>query len=425
MIATWRKLAVFWILCACSFVTVTLCLRSYSVAISNFGDSASYLNVARAIASWHFEGLQVLQFWGVSYAIALVALLGHVPLTASLIIVSAGSSAAVTVLAGRLWGWYAAVFTTAVSFDWMQRSMLGGSEPLFLLLLLTAFLAIRRGHWWIAALLASFATTVRPLGICALAAIGLILLYRKEYGRFCSALITGLLVGLLYMLPLHIYLHDSMATVHSYETARPLFGIPFYAILQGLFLPHPFTNLVLSCSWVIFIITGIALLSFSRSGREFRRAHPAEFLFAVLYQLLQLSKLGAGEFCSIRDSRRPVRAHCISTILSIPQFDSWAGGSTTRTDRVDLCSCFSSACSFLSLWHSEPVQVIAPVAPNFFSRRLKLAIPGRPSANAMLCAVKECCVFAALPHITISFRRSMDYVLWPLHPSCFSIFTLP
>jgi len=286
MIATWRKLAVFWILCACSFVTVTLCLRSYSVAISNFGDSASYLNVARAIASWHFEGLQVLQFWGVSYAIALVALLGHVPLTASLIIVSAGSSAAVTVLAGRLWGWYAAVFTTAVSFDWMQRSMLGGSEPLFLLLLLTAFLAIRRGHWWIAALLASFATTVRPLGICALAAIGLILVYRKEYGRFCSALITGLLVGLLYMLPLHIYLHDSMATVHSYETARPLFGIPFYAILQGLFLPHPFTNLVLSCSWVIFIITGIALLSFSRSGREFRRAHPAEFLFAVLYTVM-------------------------------------------------------------------------------------------------------------------------------------------
>jgi hypothetical protein len=286
MRSTWRKVGLFWILCACSFITVTLCLHSYSVAISSFGDSVSYLSVAKAIASWHFEGLQVMQFWGVSYAIAFVALLGHLPLTVALIIVSTGSSAAVAVLSGRLWGWYVAVFTTAVSFDWMQRSMLGGSEPFFLLLLLTAFLAIRRGHWWIAALLASFATTVRPLGICALIAIGLVLLYHKQYRLFCSALLTGVLVGLLYVLPLHIYLHDSMATIHSYETARPLFGVPFYAILQGLFLPRPLTNLVLSCCWVVFIVTGIGLLSFSRSCLEFRRKQPSEFLFAVLYTLI-------------------------------------------------------------------------------------------------------------------------------------------
>ncbi len=281
-----RKLALFWIICACSFLTVTLWLRSYAAAISNFGDSSSYLSVARAIASWDFAGLQVQQFWGLSYAIAVVALLGHVPLMVALIVISAGSSAAVILLMGRLWGWYVAVFTTALSLEWMQRSMLGGSEPFFLLLIAAAFLAIRRGHWWLAALLASLATTVRPLGICALLAIGLVLLYRKEYRFFCFALLTGLLVGTLYILPLRIYLHDSLATVHSYQTARPLFGIPFYAIVQGLFVPRPFTNLALSCSWVAFIATGIALLCFSGSSGEFREEHPAEFLFAVLYAFM-------------------------------------------------------------------------------------------------------------------------------------------
>lgn len=283
MQVSWRRLVLFWLTCAISFVAVTLCLGSYYAVILNFGDSVSYLNVAKAIASWQFTGLRVLQFWGVSYAIALVALIGHVPLTAALIVVSASSSAAVTVFAGRLWRWQVAALMTALSFDWMQRSMLGGSEPLFMLLLVTTFLAFRSGHWWVAILLASLATTVRPFGICALVAIGLVLLYRQEYRRFCGALITGAFVGVLYMLPLHIYMHDSLATVHSYESSRPMFGVPLYAILQGVFLPRPITNLVLSCAWVTFILSGIALLSFSRSSREFRRGYPAEFLFAVFY----------------------------------------------------------------------------------------------------------------------------------------------
>lgn len=283
MQVSWRRLAVFWLTCAISFVAVTLCLRSYNATILNFGDSASYLNVAKAIASRQFTGLRVLQFWGVSYAIALVALIGHVPLTAALIVVSAGSSAAVTVLAGRLWGWHVAALMTALSFDWIQRSMLGGSEPLFMLLLVATFLALRGGHWWVATLLASLATTVRPFGICALLAVGLVLLYRREYRRFCGALVTGVSVGALYILPLHVYMHDSLANVHSYESSRPLFGIPLYAILQGIFLPRPITNLVLSCAWVTFILSGIALLSCSESSSEYRHAYPAEFLFAVLY----------------------------------------------------------------------------------------------------------------------------------------------
>lgn len=278
-----RKLAAFWAVCATSFLLVTLLLWPYSTAITAFGDSDAYMNVAKAIASWNFAGLQVLQFWGVSYVVALVALVARVPVIASLIVVTVASSAATAILAGRLWGWWVAALMTALNFEWMQRSLLGGAEPLFMLLLLSAFVAVRSERWWTAAMLASLATTVRPLGICALVAIGLVLLHRKEYRRFLVAVVTGVAIGGLYVLPLHIYFHDGLATVHSYESAHALFGIPFYAIAQGILMHPPLTNLLLSCSWIFVVICGTALMCFSKDCRKYREAYPVELLFAVLY----------------------------------------------------------------------------------------------------------------------------------------------
>jgi Glycosyltransferase family 87 len=282
----WKKLAAVWGVCALSFLAVTNALRPYPAAILKFGDSVSYMSVARAIAQWNFQGVHALQFWGVSYLIALVSIVGHLPLTVAFIFICAASSLAATILAGRLWGWTIAALMTIVNFDWLQRTLLGGSEPLLMLLLLGAFFCVRKERWWLAALLASLATTVRPLGICALIAIGLVLLVRKEYRRFLFAFATGVLIGVLYVLPLHFYMHDSLATVHSYQAARPLFGIPFLAILQGTLYYHPpLTNLALSWSWIVLIFGGIALLAFSKSCAEYRQAHRVEFIFALLYTL--------------------------------------------------------------------------------------------------------------------------------------------
>jgi hypothetical protein len=116
--------------------------------------------------------------------------------------------------------------------------------------------------------------------------LGLVLLHRRDYRRLTYVFATGIAVGALYMLPLHLYLHDGLATVHSYEGSRPLFGIPFYAILQGTFSSRPpVTNLILSYSWIIIIIGGIVLFAVSRCAREYRYAYPVEWVFAVLYTI--------------------------------------------------------------------------------------------------------------------------------------------
>jgi hypothetical protein len=136
-------------------------------------------------------------------------------------------------------------------------------------------------------MLASLATIVRPLGMCALCAIGLVLLYRKDYRRFAYAFLTGLSIGALYMLPLHFYLGDGLATVHSYgNSARWLFGIPFYAILQGTFSHPPLTNLLLDYFWIVLIIGGVGILCLSRICKEYRLNYPVEFIFAVLYAIV-------------------------------------------------------------------------------------------------------------------------------------------
>jgi hypothetical protein len=105
------------------------------------------------------------------------------------------SSVVGTVLAFRLWGGWIAGFFAVLNFEWMQRSCLGGSEPLFVVLLFASFLAVRRERWILAALLASFSTTVRPLGFLALAGIGLTLLWKREYRTLSIAVAVGAAIG--------------------------------------------------------------------------------------------------------------------------------------------------------------------------------------------------------------------------------------
>jgi len=170
----------------------------------------------------------------------------------------------------------------------MQRSCLGGSEPLFVCLLFASFVAVRRRRWLLASLLASLATVVRPLGVFALLGIGLTLLWQRDFRRFAAASAIGLLVGALYMLPFAAYFGDSMATVNSYHSQEWqggwLFGFPFYAIIKGTMLyPPPLTNLVLSFGWIFLVLGAVVAMAKSSKFRVYCRTHTVEAVFLVPY----------------------------------------------------------------------------------------------------------------------------------------------
>jgi hypothetical protein len=272
------------------FIAVISVFKNYFQAVNDFGDNSAYIAVASAIRHWDFRGLTIKQFWGLPYLMALVSFVSHASDRSALLVISLGSYFISIALAYRLWGGWVAGFFAVVSFDWFQRAFLGGSEPLFLGLLFSSFLMARRNRWISAALLASLSTVVRPLGFFALVGIAIALIARRQYRHLALVILVGSFIGVAYMLPLWQQFNDPLATVHSYQQFHQpgpaLFGIPFYAIVKGtLTYSAPWTNLVLTLGWILFVLCGVIAMLTTTRFREFSKSHIVEAVFAVLYLL--------------------------------------------------------------------------------------------------------------------------------------------
>jgi hypothetical protein len=272
-------------------VVLSLAGGSYWFLVGGgFGDNPSFLQAARAIRHWQFSGVSVKQFWGLPYAMAGVSVLTRAPEAISLAVVCVSASLVGVALCYWLLDGWIAVFFALLSLDWFKLSLLGGSEPLFVALLLGSFLALRRDRWIIAAVLASLATVVRPFGIFILAGLGIHLLYRKRFRDCASATAIGLGIGFLYIWPLQHYLGSPFANVASYQQNDWRGGVPFnlplVAIVRDTIRIHaPLTNHMLAYSWILFLLLGMAVAI--RSGEFLRLAkdHTAEACFVVLYGL--------------------------------------------------------------------------------------------------------------------------------------------
>jgi len=291
---TLRELLV-WVGLSCVLFDVAASvLNGWHTLVFNYGDNLAYLQEAQAIRHWDFHGLGVQHFMGYPYAIAAVSLIFHLPLDFTLSLVAGLASLVSTLIVARLFGAWVAAYFAFTNLAWLQLSFLGGSEPLAVALGLAAFWSFRRDHALRAALLASLATTVRPLMFAALVGIGIALLLQKRYAKFLAALGIGVATGLLYAWPLARYFGDPLLTVHSY-TSRDyggagatgphghLFAWPFQGIIVGtLAYPAPWTNLLESFVWIALVLLGT--LAMFRSGyRQYARAHPAEAIFAGLF----------------------------------------------------------------------------------------------------------------------------------------------
>lgn len=268
------------------FVTL-LQFRDYRSAVHNFGDSDAYLSIADSIRQWNFQGLQEKQFWGYPYAVAALAIATHTrPDWLLLVAVTISCSVLSTLLAFRLWGGWAAALFAILNFDWLQRSYLGGAEPLFVLLLFGSFWASRKERWALAALLASCATVTRPVGIFALAAIGIFLLIKSHYWSLMSSVAIGAAVGTLYVLPFWFYFGDPLYEFHRYQTADWHSGsavsLPFAAIARSIVQnKEPWTNLLLTLGWIALVAAG-GLAIYEKRSELFQKV-PVELCFAVGY----------------------------------------------------------------------------------------------------------------------------------------------
>ncbi len=281
-----RETSLLYLCSALLFVTTIVAFANYGEAVHNFGDSPDYSEIASSIRHWDFSDLHAKQFWGYPYAMAAVSLLTRLSDQGSLLLLSFSASLASILLAYRLWGGWIAGFVAVLNFDWLQRSFLGGSEPLFVLLLFAFFWAVRKEKWASAALLASLATVTRPVGIFALAALATFLLKSRKFKELSLCLGIGLLVGTLYTLPFLTFSGDPSYGFHRYRTdwgsAAPI-GLPFSALAFSFAHSHvPWTNVLLNCGWLALVLAG-AIAMCRPGAHSYALERPIEFWFAVLY----------------------------------------------------------------------------------------------------------------------------------------------
>ncbi len=262
----------------------------WALVDGGYGDNPAYLEGASAIRHWQFSGVEVKQFWGLSYAVAAVSLITRASLPIALVVVCVGASLMTVALCYQLWdGWIAAYFAL-LSLDGFQRSLLGGAEPLFLALLFGSFLVLRRNRWVSAAFLESLATVVRPFGIFALAGLGISLLYRKRFRDCAIATAIALAIGALYAWPLQHYLGSAFANIMTYQKNDWHRGLPvsfpFVAIIHDTLQGQaPWTNLALTYAWILFVLIGIVVALRSGDFQRYAKDHTAEACFVVLYGL--------------------------------------------------------------------------------------------------------------------------------------------
>ncbi len=274
-----------------SLVLFGLCAFLIS-CVSAYPRENDYSQISAAIRTWRFDHLipgQPRQFWGLPYLSAVLATVLPVSDAWALILISLGAYAVCSVLCCRLWGTQVGAWFSVLNWTWLREAVLAGAEPLFMVLLFWHFLAVRRRQLILASLLGSLATLVRPVGIIALLAMGLVLLWKREYIQCGLSALLSVAIATAYLLPFRFLFGHAFAQFKSYQAedwagSSPV-TTPVFAVIRGAFASHnlraPLT--VLISAWVLFMLLGVVAMILSGAFRQYARAQPAETLFAGGY----------------------------------------------------------------------------------------------------------------------------------------------
>jgi uncharacterized membrane protein len=161
-------------------------------------------------------------------------------------------------------------------------------------LFLASLLAIRRGFWGWAVLLAALSTAVKPIGVFVFAAIVLTTLRRKKWRSLVLYVSVAAGAAVLYAVPLVLLTGSPFGNFSAYGEdwyqKLPL-TVPFYPLVKAaLASREPLSNTLKLGGWVVAVVFVVVYYGLMR-GRL--RAHfaqnPEETVACLLILLFQLS----------------------------------------------------------------------------------------------------------------------------------------
>ncbi len=253
-------------------------------------DNPEYLRLASIIRERHADGQIPHLFWGFPFVIAALSAICGVPGVAALLLITWASAIAACILISRLYGGWIALAFIAISTDWIVASVKGGSEPLFVLILCSAFLAARSNRAVLAALFGSLATVVRPVGVIALVAFGVVLLARRKWRDFVLTVVVSASVGVLYLLAVRAVTGDALISFclysHDWGGGWGVFTFPFLRIWKDSVRMYGSNSWSV---WIRYVWAGVSLAAsviamvVSQRWRKFATDYPTEATFGASY----------------------------------------------------------------------------------------------------------------------------------------------
>jgi hypothetical protein len=260
-------------------------------ATSHWLDNPSYTNITLVLLGRKTSSsLTEHHFWGFPYLTAAVSTTTSASIPFCMSAISIAAALCTCVLIHRLYGGWVATAFAALSVEWLRLSLLGGSEPLFMCLLLASFVGVRSNHWAVAGLIAAAATTVRPVGAIALVSMAGVLVTQRKWKTLgvLTALAAG--VACLYFIPVYLLLGDPLINIERYRSDWGASGVP---------LSLPFSTMIESyrkmthegawgywthfIMWPLIVLASLAFLVFSKARWRLLNEHPVEAAFAALY----------------------------------------------------------------------------------------------------------------------------------------------
>lgn len=286
---TWHRRDAAWIVAGCYalFALLVALLDDYGARVAATGDNGSYALEAATIRGLAPPGGVAAHFLGYPLLCAPVAALFGISDMQALPIVSVIGSAVAVGLVCELWGAWAAACFAVVNLDWVQRSLLGGADPVFAAFTFGALLMARRERWTLASFFGACATVVRPLGIFVLIALGVHLLRKKRFRDLALAVAIGAAMGAAYLGLVGALYGEGMANLIWYDDqglGEDRTFIPFVT----LFLSKPghvvtFQNQLKAFVWMAFTALAIGAVFRRAALRRSASEHPVEWTFAAAY----------------------------------------------------------------------------------------------------------------------------------------------
>jgi hypothetical protein len=289
----WQAVVVAVVAYVCAGTVVHLLWPGYLARVAVYDDNVGYIRMVAAIGGAPFSEFGRPQTWGYPFLVAMVSTALHVAPAMGLVLVSFPAAVASVAVAARLWGGAVGAAFGIVNAGWIQRAAFGGTEPAFMLALLTAFLCARDERWPAAALLSSLATLVRPVGMLALVAIGVVLVARRAYGASARCVAASAAVGLAYLVLVTVYFESPVVALSRYgETlygTSPI-GVPLAGVVRAMQeFERPSWSVALHGAWIVFALAAVIATVAQPRIRALWTRYPVEWIFAGVYLLFVTS----------------------------------------------------------------------------------------------------------------------------------------